>query len=308
MDAHHLLDIQSLSDRDISSILERAEIYAKGMMDQTLLRGQIIFNLFFENSTRTATSFETAAKRLGAEVVHWSRTASSMAKGESFADTIATLSAMGPDAIILRHEEYGTPGWVAAHVRCPVINGGDSWRAHPTQALLDALTLRQHFGNLKGLEVAICGDIAHSRVANSNMRLLPRLGVRVRVIAPPAFMPESLPEGVLAFSCLEEGLSGVQAIMMLRIQNERMAASDIPDPTTYHAHWGLTLERLALAAPGSVVLHPGPMNRGIEIADDVADDPQRSLILKQVANGVPVRMAVLDLLLSSTRAFSVFID
>jgi len=297
MDARHLLDIESLSDADVTALLARAQEYADGRTAPDLLRGTIVFSLFFENSTRTATSFETAAKRLGAQVVAWARTASSMAKGESFGDTIATLLAMGPDAIVLRHDEHGAPGWVAAQAPCPVINGGDACRAHPTQALLDALTLRQHFGSLEGLEVVICGDIAHSRVARSNMALLPRLGARVRVIAPPNFMPQALPDGVQGHTDMDAGLAGAQAVMMLRIQRERMDAADIPDAAAYHAGWGLTPERLERAGLGAVALHPGPMNRGVEIADAVADDPERSLILRQVANGIPVRMAVLDLLL-----------
>ena len=296
MDAHHLLDIESLSDADIAALLARAQDYADGRAAPDLLRGKIVFSLFFENSTRTRVSFETAARRLGADVVNWSPMASSVAKGESFSDTIATLCAMGPDAIVLRHEEYGAPGWVAAQAPCPVINGGDSWRAHPTQALLDALTLRQHFGSLDGLNIAFCGDIAHSRVAASSMALFRRLGARLRVIAPPQFMPEKVPEGVEVFTTMAQGLPGADVIMTQRPQNERMSQALIDD-ARFFADYGLTPERLDMTAPGAVVMNPGPIRRGVEIADTVADDPERSLILQQVANGIPVRMAVLDLLL-----------
>lgn len=296
MDTQHLLDIAHLSEADIHDILDRAQDYADGRRDPDLLRGRIVFSLFFENSTRTRVSFETAARRLGADVVNWSPAASSVAKGESFADTIATLTAMGPDAIVLRHEDYGTPGWVSARAPCPVVNGGDSWRAHPTQALLDALTLRQARGSLEGLAIAFCGDVSHSRVAASDMALFRRLGARLRVIAPPAFMPENLPEGVENFETMEAGLPGVDVVMTQRPQNERMDAALIDD-AQFFAGYGLTPERLALAAPDALVMNPGPCRRGVEIDDVLVDDPERSLILRQVANGVFVRMAVLAMLL-----------
>lgn len=206
---------------------------------------------------------------------------------------------MKPDGVIIRHSDYGAPDFAASRMGCPVINAGDSWREHPTQALLDALTIQQEKGRLEGLNIAICGDIAHSRVAASNMILLRKMGAHVRIIAPPALMPEKLPaDGIEKFDTLEDGLKGCDIVMALRIQKERMESGLIDSDEHYFAHYGLTGEKLSLAKPDVRVLHPGPMNRGVEIADEVADDPQRSLILRQVTNGVAVRMAVLDLLLS----------
>ncbi|HBH26239.1 MAG TPA: aspartate carbamoyltransferase catalytic subunit [Rhodospirillaceae bacterium] len=293
----HILGIDGLSDADITAILDCAQAYADGLRQPELLRGRIVFSLFFENSTRTRVSFETAAKRLGAEVVNWSPGASSVAKGESFADTIATLAAMRPDAIIMRHTENRAPHMVAERALCPVINGGDGTRAHPTQALLDALTLRQARGQVQGLTLVYCGDIAHSRVAGSGMEIFRRLGARIRIVAPPAFMPMDLPPGVEAFTRMEDGMPGADVVIPIRPQNERMDTALIDD-AGYAAAWGLTPQRLALAAPGALVMAPGPIRRGVEIDGAVADDPARSLILKQVANGVFVRMAVLDLLLA----------
>lgn len=304
LSVRHLTGIAPLSDADIHALLERARALkaARGnpasFADR--LKGKIILNVFYEDSTRTRNSFEIAAKRLGAEVVTWDKGTSSAKKGETFADTILNLNAMGPDAIVLRHSEYGAPEFVAKRVACPVINAGDSWREHPTQALLDALTILEAKGRLEGVTVAICGDVSHSRVAGSNMLLLPRLGVKVRIVAPPSLMPQTLPgPGVERFTSLEEGLRAADIVMMLRIQKERMEASEVPSDDAYFTQYGLTPARLALAAPDAFVMHPGPMNRGVEIADEVADDPQRSLILKQVENGVFVRMAAMDLLLGS---------
>ncbi len=300
----HLTGIEPLSTADITAILDIAQDYVDMAAEEEspapTLKGKVILNLFFENSTRTRTSFEIAAKRLGAEVVNWSVATSSMKKDETFDDTIATLNALGPDAVIIRHSEYGAPDYVAARVDCPVINAGDSHRAHPTQALLDALTIRQAKGALEGLTVAICGDLSHSRVAASNIHLLSKMGATIHLIAPPSLMvnPNKLPDGTIKmFDSMEDGLPGCDAVMMLRVQKERMEDSEIPDDTAYFHQYGLTQERLALAKPGAIVLHPGPINRGVEIADDVADDPVQSMILRQVANGVFVRMAVLDLLL-----------
>jgi aspartate carbamoyltransferase catalytic subunit len=297
----HLLGIDHADD--IKSVLDRAAYYASGLesgkWDKDRLKNKIILTLFFENSTRTLTSFDIAAKRLGAEVVVWHPKISSVHKNENFADTIDTLAQMNPDAIIMRHSEYGAPSYVAGRVQCPVINGGDSWREHPTQALLDALTMIQAKGSLDGLKVAICGDIAHSRVANSNALLLKKMGADVRFVAPEYLMPQKYPvDGIAKFTSLEEGLVGCDVVMMLRIQKERMEMSLIPDNETYYKEYGLTPERLKLAKPDAIVMHPGPMNRGVEIADEVADDPQHSYIRKQVANGIPTRMAVLDLLVS----------
>ena len=267
------------------------------MWDRERLKHKIIINLFFENSTRTLTSFDIAAKRLGGTVVNWSPKDSSLAKRESFTDTIDTLAAMGPDAAVIRHSEYGAPKFVAARMDCPVINGGDSWREHPTQALLDALTMVQHFDRLEGVKVAIIGDIAHSRVASSNLILLTKMGADVRVIAPEVLMPEELPaDGIERFTSLEEGLAGVDVVMSLRLQKERMDSALISSDAAYFNEFGINNTVLDQCAPNAMVMDPGPLIRGVHIADDIADDPKRSLILKQVANGIPVRMAVLDLL------------
>lgn len=290
----HLPDIETLTDAQIAAILDKAQSYADGLHEKSL-DGKIIFNIFMEDSTRTRMSFEVAAKRLGAEVVNFTAKSSSLNKNETYSDTFSTLNAYDPDAIVLRSAEYNAPRFAMTVFGCPVINAGDSFRAHPTQALLDALTLRQVFGDLNGKTIAICGDIAHSRVARSSCALLMRLGMHVRIIAPELLMPKPTEmEGAERFTLMDEGLIGVDAVMMLRIQKERMAEGFSGSDTDFFISYGLTQDRLKLCAPHAVVLHPGPMNRGIEIADDVADDPRKSMILKQVANGVPVRMAVLD--------------
>ena len=296
----HLTGIDSLTPETVTDILDRADaLIAAGRQARTILDGKIVLTMFFEPSTRTRTSFEIAALRLGARLVNWDPETSSLTKGESFADTIATLDAMGPDAVIIRHKDYGAPEYVANNMRCPVVNAGDSYREHPTQALLDALTLRQRFGRLDGLTIAICGDVAHSRVASSNFRLLRMMGANLRVVAPPALLPSgTAAEGIAIFDTMEAALPGCDAVMMLRLQKERMTDGLIGSDAEFFNRFGLTQERLTLASRDAVVLHPGPMNRGVEIADDVADDPHRSLILKQVANGVPVRMAVLAHLLT----------
>ena len=295
----HFNNISDFSSAELDALLDRAQYWHDALktpgFKSDLLVGKILFTLFFENSTRTRTSFELAAKRLGAEIVNWDVKTSSMTKDESFLDTIQTLGAMSPDGIIIRHSEYNAPNFVAGHVACPVVNAGDSYRAHPSQALLDALTIRQCKGRLQGLTVAICGDVAHSRVAGSNFVFLSKMGVNVRLIAPNFLIPEKLPApDIQTFTSLEEGLPGCDVIMMLRIQKERMKASQIPDDLTYFRDYGLTRARLALAKPDAIVMHPGPMNRGVEIDYDIPDDPQVSVILKQVANGVPARMAILE--------------
>ncbi len=296
----HLLGIDELSVGEIQTILDLAQTYSealdKGDWDRDKLKDKIVINLFFENSTRTLTSFDIAAKRLGADVVNWSPKDSSLAKGESFTDTIDTLNAMRPDCAVIRHNEFGAPVYVSKRMDCPVINGGDSWREHPTQALLDALTMVQHFGSLKGLNVAIIGDIAHSRVASSNILLLTKMGAKVRVIAPEILMPQKLENGVEKFASLKEGLPGADVVMTLRLQKERMDTALISSDEAYFNEFGVTAVVLDKFAPKAMVMDPGPLVRGVQIADDVADDPKRSLILKQVANGIPTRMAVLDLL------------
>lgn len=286
----HLISIDDLTDAQIATLLDKADSFAaanRARQAFTTLAGRTVFNLFYENSTRTAMSFATAAAHLGATPITLSVEQSSVRKGETLEDTARTLGAMRPDAIVLRHREDGAVAKVAALVDCPVINAGDGTNEHPTQALLDALTLTQHFGSLDGKVVAILGDIRHSRVARSNAKLLPRLGATVRLAGPPP----------LGDGSIDEALAGADAVMMLRIQRERLDEELGDAPGTYLSEYGLTMERLALAKPDAVILHPGPMNRGVEIADDVADLPGRSLILKQVENGVAMRMACLELLI-----------
>jgi len=295
----HILDIESLGPGVAETLLDRAEYWTEALKNKSRieakLTGRIFMNLFFENSTRTRMSFEMAAKRLGAKVINFATVTSSMKKDESYYDTLANLAAMEPDGVILRHSEYNAPRFAAEIFECPVINGGDSWRAHPTQALLDALTIRQVKGKIEGMTVAICGDVTHSRVARSNYILLNRLGANVRIVAPASLMPpEKEFSKAQRFETLDDGLAGADIIMMLRLQKERMQEGMIESDTAYYHRFGLTPERLAKAKPDVYVMHPGPINRGVEISDEVADDPVRSLILKQTALGVPVRMAVLE--------------
>jgi aspartate carbamoyltransferase catalytic subunit len=301
----HLTGIDHLADSDIESLMFAAHDYAAAIekdkrFASTKLAGKRILNLFYEDSTRTRASFDVAAQRLGAQTFNIDIATSSVNKGESLIDTVKTMEAITlPDAIVVRHKEYGAPGYIAQHVDAAVINAGDSWREHPTQALLDVLTMQRCVGDIAKLTVAICGDVAHSRVAGSDMILLRRLGATVRVIAPAALMPQKFPaDGIETADTLESGLPGCNVVMMLRLQKERMQAGLIDSDEEYFRQYGLTAERLALAKPGAFVMHPGPMNRGVEIAPDVADDPQRSLILKQVFYGVPARMAVFDRLLA----------
>jgi len=293
-----LLSIDSLSDSEIEDILDRAELYStgnRGRRSNERLHGRIIFNVFYENSTRTAMSFATAAHRLGASAISLSVERSSVAKGETLEDTARTLNAMRPDALVIRHRENGAPAAVALIMDAPVINAGDGTNEHPTQALLDAATLRKRIGRTEGLKVAICGDIRHSRVARSNAKLLPRLGAEVRLAGPPELMPD----GAAPLS-IDEAIAGADVVMMLRVQRERLEAELGDGPGEYLARYGLTSERLATASPDAVVMHPGPMNRGIEIEDRIADDPERSLIALQVEMGVAVRMACLEMLVGSS--------
>jgi aspartate carbamoyltransferase catalytic subunit len=297
----HLTGINDLDDNDIDVIIERAEYYSyrlpAGECEEEKLRGKIILTLFFENSTRTCASFDIAAKRLGARVIYWDAQRSSLQKGETFIDTVRTLGAMAPDAIVIRHPEHGAPIKVRDMVECPVINAGDAAREHPTQALLDCLTLRQHFGEINGLTISIVGDIAHSRVANSNMILLTRLGANVRLIAPRQLMPGKFPvENVEKYNSLEEGLTGADAVMTIRPQKERMESMLIDD-REYFGSFGMNHERLNMAGREAVLLDPGPFLRNLQISDELADDRRRFLYDKQVANGVPTRMAVLDMLI-----------
>jgi aspartate carbamoyltransferase catalytic subunit len=289
-----LLSIDSLSDDQVVTILDRADLHfaanrAGEASDR--LSGKIVFNLFYENSTRTAMSFATAAYRLGAAPLFLPVEQSSIKKGETFEDTARTLNAMRPDALIIRHRENGAPAAMALIMDCPVINAGDGTNEHPTQALLDAATIRRHFGRIEGLKVAICGDIRHSRVARSNAKLLPRLGAEVRLAGPPEFLPDGLPP-----LSVDDAISGADVVMMLRIQRERLDEELDDAPGEYLERYGLTAERLSHAAPHAAVMHPGPMNRGVEIESAVADDPQRSLITLQVEMGVAVRMAALEVM------------
>lgn len=294
----HCLGINDYSREEITATLDQAQHYAEGLekgdWDRERLKNKIILNLFFENSTRTLTSFEMAARRLGADVINWNKETSSLKKGESFTDTIDTLNAMSPDAVVIRHSEYEAPVYVSRRMDCPVINGGDSWREHPTQALLDALTMRQEFGSFENLTVAIVGDIAHSRVASSNMQLLTKMGANVRIIAPPVLMPKKLPaEGIDKFEDLIEGVKDCDVIMSIRPQKERMESVRIDD-AAYFNNYGLTHDKLKGAKDNYRVMDPGPFLRGLQIDDALADDKTRFLYAKQVSNGIPTRMAVLD--------------
>ncbi len=302
----HLLAIEGLHPPEIGALLDLAESYAllnrSGKTQRDLLRGQTLINLFFEDSTRTRTSFELAGKRLGADVINMSVATSSVNKGETLLDTAATLNAMHCDLLVVRHGQSGAPSLLAQKVGAAVINAGDGTHEHPTQALLDALTLRRHKGRIEGLLVAICGDLLHSRVARSNIHLLLAMGARVRVVGPPTLMPASIGAlGVEVHHSMETGLAGVDAVMMLRLQRERMASGLVPSEREYFRFFGLDHAKLAHARPDAIVMHPGPMNRGVEIDSAVADDPARSVIQEQVEMGVAVRMAVLDTLARTGR-------
>jgi aspartate carbamoyltransferase catalytic subunit len=298
----HLLSIAALQPWEIGFLLGEGECWAGGAEPDGRLAGLTIVSAFFEASTRTALSFEVAAKRLGATVVALQPGASSLAKGETLLDTALTLDAMRPDAIVIRHGSSGAPALIAEKVRCPVLNAGDGTHEHPTQALLDALTIRRRKGRIAGLKVAICGDLLHSRVARSNFALLAALGAEVRACAPPTLMPPGLERfGVEPFTQIEDALAGADVVMMLRLQRERMQGGFVPSGRDYFHLHGLTRARLALAAPDALVMHPGPMNRGVEIASDVADDIARSAITEQVTMGVAVRMTCLDVLTRSAR-------
>ena len=295
-----LLSIDSLTDAQIGAILDRAERFFASNREgrsSEALKGRIVFNVFYENSTRTAMSFATAAHRLGASAISLSVEHSSVKKGETLEDTARTLNAMRPDALVFRHRENGAPAEVALIVDAPVINAGDGTNEHPTQALLDGATIRRHFKRIEGLKVAICGDIKHSRVARSNAKLLPRLGAEVRLAGPPELLPDGIPR-----LTVDEAIEGADVVMMLRVQRERLE-QDLGDaPGEFLERYGLTEERLSRAAPGAVVMHPGPMNRGVEIDPLIADDPERSLITLQVEMGVAVRMACLEMLVAERPA------
>ena len=297
----HLLAIEGLEPPEIGHMLDLAESYVllnrSGKTQRDLLRGRTLINLFFEDSTRTRTSFELAGKRLGADVLNMSVSTSSVNKGETLLDTAATLNAMHCDLLIVRHDQSGAPNLLAQKVDAAVINAGDGTHEHPTQALLDALTIKRRKGRLEGLVVAICGDVLHSRVARSNIHLLTTMGSRVHVIGPPTLIPAEISSlGVDVFHDMAAGLAGADIVMMLRLQRERMTRGLVPSAREFFRFYGLDAEKLAFAKPDALVMHPGPMNRGVEIDSAVADDPTRSLIKEQVEMGVAVRMAVLDIL------------
>jgi aspartate carbamoyltransferase catalytic subunit len=297
----HLLGIEALSAAEIERLLDLANSYADLPKDderaRKVLRGRTVINLFFETSTRTSTSFELAAKRLGGDVLTMSVGTSSIKKGETLLDTAMTLNAMKPDVMVVRHNESGAVNLLSQKVDGSVINAGDGRHEHPTQALLDALTIRRRLGRLNGLLVAICGDILHSRVARSNIHLLTKMGARVRVIAPLTLLPSNIDRmGVEVFTDMKKGLKDVDIVMMLRLQLERMQGAYVPSTREYFRFFGLDYAKLALAKPDALIMHPGPMNRGVEIDSEVADDINRSVIREQVEMGVAVRMACLDAL------------
>ena len=301
----HLLGIRDLSPTDIETLLERADlavaISRQSEKKTSTLRGRTQINLFYEASTRTQSSFELAGKRLGADVMNMSVASSSVKKGETLIDTAMTLNAMRPDILIIRHQSAGAAALLAQKVGCSVVNAGDGTHEHPTQALLDALTIRRAKGPLSKLIVAICGDILHSRVARSNIILLNALGAQVRVVAPSTLLPSGIERmGVIVARSMAEGLKDADVVMMLRLQRERMAGSFVPSVREYFRYFGLDAEKLKAAKDDALVMHPGPMNRGVEIASEIADGPQ-SVIQEQVEMGVAVRMEVMEALLDPRR-------
>ena len=302
-----LLGIAQLKPWEIAFLLDEAEQWvdmnrARTAKRDDRLAGLTQINAFFENSTRTLLSFEIAGKRLGADVVNLGVSGSSLKKGETLLDTALTLNAMHPDMIVIRHGSSGAVQLISEKVDCPVLNAGDGRHEHPTQALLDALTIRRRKGRIAGLRVAICGDILHSRVARSNFQLLASLGAEVRAVAPSTLLPDGLDGyAVQSFTDMDVGLAGADVVMMLRLQTERMEGAYVPSPREYFRFYGLTEARLAKAAPDVLVMHPGPMNRGVEIDGAIADDIARSAVTEQVEMGVAVRMACLDVLTRKRR-------
>jgi aspartate carbamoyltransferase catalytic subunit len=297
----HLLGIEGLSAPEVTALLDLAETYValnRSPEKKTgLLKGRTLINLFFEASTRTQSSFELAGKRMGADVLNMSVKTSSVSKGETLIDTAATLNAMRPDILVVRHYDSGAAELLSRKLDCSVVNAGDGQHEHPTQALLDALTIRRRRGGFNNLTVAICGDILHSRVARSNVRLLSMMGAQVRLIAPATLLPAQADRfGVEIFTDMKTGLAGADIVMMLRLQLERMTGAFVPSSREYFRFYGLDREKLGYAKPGALVMHPGPMNRGVEISSDIADDLNVSLISEQVEMGVAIRMAVLDAL------------
>ena len=297
----HLLGTETLSVGEITALLDLADTYValsrSGNKKTDVLKGRTLINLFFEASTRTQSSFELAGKRLGADVLNMSVKTSSVSKGETLIDTATTLNAMRPDILVVRHQDSGAAELLSRKLDCGVVNAGDGSHEHPTQALLDALTIRRRGRKFEGLLVAICGDVLHSRVARSNINLLLKMGARVRLIAPRTLLPGDADRfGVEIFHDMRKGLEGVDVVMMLRLQLERMSGAFVPSTREYFRFYGLDAEKVKLARPGALVMHPGPMNRGVEIDSAVADDIEVSVIQEQVEMGVAIRMAVLDAL------------
>ncbi|MBT8459561.1 MAG: aspartate carbamoyltransferase catalytic subunit [Boseongicola sp.] len=305
--ARHLLGIEHLAPDEITTLLDLAETYVdlnrSTDKHDNALQGLTQINMFFENSTRTQASFELAGKRLGADVMNMHMQASSVKKGETLIDTALTLNAMHPDLLVVRHPDSGAVNLLAQKVNCAVLNAGDGRHEHPTQALLDALTIRRAKGRLHRLTVAICGDIAHSRVARSNIWLLGKMENRVRLVGPPTLMPSGASDwGVEVYDDMREGLKDADVVMMLRLQKERMDGAFIPSEREYFHRYGLDAPKLAAAKDDAIVMHPGPMNRGVEIDGTIADDINRSVIQDQVEMGVAVRMAAMKLLADNLQA------
>ncbi len=297
----HLIDIESLTADEITTVLDTARAFKavgeRAIKKVPALRGKTVVNLFIEPSTRTRISFELSEQRLSADIINFTAEASSLKKGETLKDTARNLEALNADFIVIRHSASGAPAFLSRVLNASVINAGDGAHEHPTQALLDALTIRRRLGGFENRIIAICGDILHSRVARSNLRLLAMMGARVRLVAPRTLLPADADRfGVEVCTTMREGLKDADIVMMLRLQLERMGGAFIPSPREYFRFYGLDREKLAYARPGALVMHPGPMNRGVEIASDIADDVEVSLISEQVEMGVAARMAVLDAL------------
>ena len=306
MQLEHLLGIEPLQPQQIKEILDLADYYADqnriNAQNNNALAGCTQVNMFFEHSTRTQASFEIAGKRLGADVMNMSMEASSIKKGETLIDTALTLNAMRPDLLVVRHPHSGAVDLLAQKVNCAVLNAGDGSHEHPTQALLDALTIRRSKGRLQRLNIAICGDVAHSRVARSNIILLGKMENRLRLVGPSTLMPSNINEfGVEVFYDIKQGLRDVDVVMMLRLQRERMDGGFIPSEREYYHRYGLDAKKLSYAKPDAIVMHPGPMNRGVEIDGEIADDLRHSVIQEQVEMGVAVRMAAMDILMRNRR-------
>ena len=297
LSSRHLLGIEGMSPLEIRALLDRGNHFADHPIEgaSVALQGKTIVNLFYENSTRTRTSFELAAKRLGGSVLNIAVAGSSVKKGETLLDTATTLNAMHPDILVVRHNCSGAARLLSQHVDAAVINAGDGRHEHPTQALLDALTIQRRIGRIEGLTVGICGDIANSRVARSNIHLLSTLGAKIRLVCPPTLLPADIQHmGVKVYTDMESGIADADIVMMLRLQTERMAGTETPSQREYFNLFGLNQDKLNRAAPRALIMHPGPMNRGVEIDSAIADDDEKSLIHIQVEMGVAARMACLE--------------